>query len=99
MTRTEDIKSSHNLSFEQLGLKKEIIKAAVNAFHWKNPSPIQEKLIPIALDKKNVIARSKNGTGKTGSFILPIMNMIDVADKSTIEGIFSHFYCLAQIFY
>jgi len=87
LTRTEDIKSTHNLSFEQLGLKKEIIKAAVNAFHWKNPSPIQEKLIPIALDKKNVIARSKNGTGKTGSFILPIMNMIDVADKSTIEAL------------
>ena len=40
------------------------------------PSPIQEEAIPIALAGRNVLARAKNGTGKTGAFLIPLLNVI-----------------------
>jgi ATP-dependent RNA helicase DDX6/DHH1 len=35
---------------------------------FERPSPIQEEAIPIALAGRDILARAKNGTGKTGSF-------------------------------
>lgn len=40
---------------------------------YENPSPIQEETIPLALENKNIIARAKNGTGKTASYSIPII--------------------------
>ena len=42
---------------------------------------MQEEVIPIALTGKDVIARAKNGTGKTGSFVIPILEQIDFSQK------------------
>ena len=36
---------------------------------WENPSPIQEESIPVALVGRDILARAKNGTGKTGAFL------------------------------
>ena len=44
---------------------------------YESPSPVQEEVIPDALQKKNIIARAKNGTGKTGSFVIPILQLIN----------------------
>jgi len=41
---------------------------------FDKPSPIQEETLPCALAKKNIIAKAKNGTGKTGAFIIPILD-------------------------
>jgi len=43
---------------------------------FRNATPIQEQAIPIILDKKDLIACAQTGTGKTGAYLLPIMNMI-----------------------
>ena len=43
---------------------------------YDTPSPVQEEVIPAALERKNIIARAKNGTGKTGSFVIPILQLI-----------------------
>ena len=48
---------------------------------YEAPSPVQEEVIPVALNKKDIIARAKNGTGKTGSFVIPILNLIDTIPK------------------
>jgi ATP-dependent RNA helicase DDX6/DHH1 len=48
---------------------------------YEAPSPVQEEVIPVALNKKDIIARAKNGTGKTGSFVIPILNLIDTNPK------------------
>lgn len=40
---------------------------------FENPSPIQEETIPIALGGKNIIARAKNGTGKTAAYSIPLI--------------------------
>jgi ATP-dependent RNA helicase DDX6/DHH1 len=39
---------------------------------WESPSPIQEASIPIALTGRDILARAKNGTGKTGAYTIPI---------------------------
>uniref|UniRef100_K1PXD4 Putative ATP-dependent RNA helicase DDX6 n=1 Tax=Magallana gigas TaxID=29159 RepID=K1PXD4_MAGGI len=44
---------------------------------WEKPSPIQEASIPIALTGRDVLARAKNGTGKTGAYTIPILEKAD----------------------
>lgn len=43
---------------------------------WEKPSPIQEASIPIALSGKDVLARAKNGTGKTGAYCIPVLEQV-----------------------
>lgn len=44
---------------------------------WEKPSPIQEASIPIALTGRDILARAKNGTGKTGAYAIPILERAD----------------------
>ena len=43
------------------------------------PSPIQEEAIPNALESKNIIAKAKNGTGKTAAYGIPLCEKIDTS--------------------
>jgi superfamily II DNA/RNA helicase len=52
---------------------------------WEKPSPIQEASIPIALSGRDILARAKNGTGKTGAYTIPILEQIDTS-KNVIQG-------------
>ena len=45
---------------------------------YEFPSPIQEEAIPAALENKNIIAKAKNGTGKTAAYGIPLCQKIDV---------------------
>lgn len=45
------------------------------------PTPIQEESIPLITSRKSIIARAKNGTGKTGGFLIPLLNEIDETSK------------------
>ncbi|QKE28487.1 DEAD-box ATP-dependent RNA helicase [Arcobacter acticola] len=62
------------MSFSHLGLSLEINKA-LNENAYKIPSKIQEKVIPLILEKKDVMARAQTGSGKTASFVLPILQL------------------------
>jgi hypothetical protein len=44
---------------------------------FEKPSPIQEESIPIALTGRDVLARAKNGTGKTAAFCIPVLEKVD----------------------
>ena len=52
---------------------------------YENPSPIQEESIPVALAGRDVIARAKNGTGKTAAYLIPILEKVN-PDLSHIQG-------------
>jgi hypothetical protein len=52
---------------------------------FEKPSPIQEESIPIALTGRDILARAKNGTGKTAAFSIPVLEKIDTA-KPEIQG-------------
>lgn len=44
---------------------------------FEKPSPIQEESIPVALAGRDVLARAKNGTGKTAAFVIPALQKIN----------------------
>ncbi|MEL6134966.1 MAG: DEAD/DEAH box helicase, partial [Bacteroidota bacterium] len=43
---------------------------------YENPTPIQQKAIPVALNRKDILASAQTGTGKTAAFSLPILNAL-----------------------
>ncbi|MEZ9338416.1 DEAD/DEAH box helicase [Vibrio splendidus] len=63
------------MPFSKLGLSSPIVKAVAKQ-GYKKPTSIQEKAIPIVLSGKNLIAAAQTGTGKTASFVLPILEML-----------------------
>ncbi|MGL5110684.1 MAG: DEAD/DEAH box helicase, partial [Vibrio ordalii] len=63
------------MPFSNLGLSDPILKA-VHELGYSAPTPIQEQAIPAILTGKNVIAAAQTGTGKTASFVLPILQML-----------------------
>jgi ATP-dependent RNA helicase DDX6/DHH1 len=73
------VKGDH---FENYKLDEEILKGIYEK-GYETPSPVQEEVIPEALLGKNIIARAKNGTGKTGSFVIPILQLIKTDKKKT----------------
>ncbi len=56
---------------------KDYINEGLASIGFKVPTEIQEEVIPKALDKVNIIGKSKTGTGKTHAFILPMLQMLD----------------------
>ena len=58
---------------------------------FERPSPIQEECIPIALTGSDILARAKNGTGKTAAFCIPALEKID-QDNDVIQGLTSFTY-------
>ena len=81
--QTEDVTATKGHDFEDYYLKKELLMGIFEK-GFERPSPIQEEAIPIILTGKDVLARAKNGTGKTGSFIIPCLEKVD-ASKNEIQ--------------
>lgn len=48
---------------------------------YQTPTPIQEMAIPLILEGKDLIACAQTGTGKTASYLLPVLNKIALADE------------------
>lgn len=63
-----------------MNLRRELLMGIFEA-GFEKPSPIQEEAIPTALTKRDVLARAKNGTGKTAAFVIPSLQQIDVNKK------------------
>lgn len=84
--KTEDVMPVLKIEFEEMGLKRELLKG-IHGLGWEHPSPIQERSIPPALKQNvDILARAKNGTGKTGSYLIPILQKIDTS-KETIQAL------------
>lgn len=69
------------MTFSELGLDANLIKAT-DALGFVNPTPIQEKAIPVLLSgTKDLIGLAQTGTGKTAAFGLPLLQLIEAAQK------------------
>ncbi|WP_163192394.1 DEAD/DEAH box helicase [Clostridium thermarum] len=66
--------------FDTLGLNNALI-TALKKSGITEPTEIQSKVIPVALDNKDIIGQSKTGTGKTLAYLLPLFNKIDTAKR------------------
>lgn len=68
------------MPFSTLGLPQYLLQALEeNNLH--NPTPIQQQAIPAILDKKDVLGIAKTGSGKTASFVLPILANLENQPK------------------
>ncbi|MEJ5019233.1 DEAD/DEAH box helicase [Ochrobactrum vermis] len=63
-------------TFAELGLSPKVL-AAVEAAGYTAPTPIQAGAIPPALERKDVLGIAQTGTGKTASFVLPMLTLLE----------------------
>lgn len=80
----QDVTDTKGNEFEDYCLHRELLMGIFEK-GWEKPSPIQEASIPIALAGRDILARAKNGTGKTGAYAIPVLEQIQV-DKNQVQG-------------
>src|SRR5215475_13044251 len=64
------------MPFSHLGLSAKVL-AAVKKAGYPNPTPIQEQAIPHVLARRDIIGIAQTGTGKTASFVLPMLTLLE----------------------
>lgn len=79
-----DVTATKGNDFEDYFLKRELLMGIFEK-GFEKPSPIQEESIPIALVGRDVLARAKNGTGKTAAFCIPVLEKVDTS-RNAIQG-------------
>ena len=80
----QDVTATKGNEFEDYFLKRDLLRGIYEK-GFEKPSPIQEESIPIALTGSDILARAKNGTGKTGAFCIPTLEKID-PENNVIQG-------------
>lgn len=66
----------NNTKFDRYEFKPFIIDA-IKELGFREPTEIQERIIPLVLKEESTIGQSQTGTGKTHAYILPILQKID----------------------
>lgn len=69
------------MSFNDLGLSKEIL-STIEGLGYKDPTEIQSRVIPLILQKKDLLGKAQTGTGKTASFMLPTLQLLHLQKKN-----------------
>ncbi len=64
------------MSFKSLGLSDALLKA-ISKKGYETPSAIQQKAIPLILERKDVLASAQTGSGKTAGFALPMIQILN----------------------
>lgn len=80
----QDVLGTKGNEFEDYFLKRELLMGIYEK-GFEKPSPIQEESIPISLTGRDILARAKNGTGKTAAFCIPVLEKLDTS-KNVIQG-------------
>ena len=65
-----------NINFKDYKLSNEILKS-LNMLNYKTPTKVQQEVIPVALENKDVLVKSQTGSGKTATFAIPICELVD----------------------
>ena len=61
-------------AFEEMGVMPELIRA-VEEQGWLLPTPVQQEAVPLVLGGGDVLAAAETGSGKTGAFALPVLQI------------------------
>ncbi|MDR1460999.1 MAG: DEAD/DEAH box helicase [Campylobacteraceae bacterium] len=67
-------------TFENFGLHEQVLRAVKEA-GFREPSPIQQEIIPLIIEGRDVVGQAQTGTGKTAAFSLPAISMINPDEK------------------
>ena len=71
--------------FKDLGLIEPLL-TALQKEGYTSPTPIQQKAIPVLLDRKDLLACAQTGTGKTAAFALPLLQLLFNEKHNTRPG-------------
>lgn len=63
------------MTFKELNVIEPLLKA-LDQKGYQNPTPIQQKAIPLVLTKQDLLGLAQTGTGKTAAFALPILQLL-----------------------
>ncbi|MDZ7715025.1 MAG: DEAD/DEAH box helicase [Balneolaceae bacterium] len=74
------------MSFTQFDLSPSLIQGLKDS-QFESPTPIQEKSIPLILEGEDLIGAAQTGTGKTGAFVIPLMEKILQGDRSHTQAL------------
>lgn len=69
------------INFRDFNLSKEIV-SVLDKLGYKEPSKVQQKTIPLALQERDIIVKSQTGSGKTASFGIPICEKVELEERS-----------------
>jgi ATP-dependent RNA helicase DeaD len=69
------------MKFTELQINEKL-KKGLESIGFEEMMPIQEQTIPVILSGKNIIGEAETGTGKTASFVVPLLNNIDFQSKN-----------------
>ncbi|MBF8982063.1 DEAD/DEAH box helicase [Lutibacter sp. B2] len=72
----------HKMNFRDFGLDKEILKA-LEKLEYEMPTAVQQQVIPFVLENRDIIVKSKTGSGKTASFAIPICEKIELEQRNS----------------
>ncbi|MFF2754118.1 DEAD/DEAH box helicase [Psychrobacillus sp. NPDC058041] len=64
------------MHFKELNLDEKILRA-IEQLGYTEPTEVQQKVIPVALQKQDILVKSKTGSGKTASFATPLCELVD----------------------
>ncbi|XP_061657466.1 probable ATP-dependent RNA helicase DDX56 [Syngnathoides biaculeatus] len=76
--------ADERLQFHEMGLDDRLLKAVAD-LGWSQPTLIQEKAIPLALEGKDLLARARTGSGKTAAYAVPVIQRILTSKQSVRE--------------
>ncbi|XP_075996071.1 putative ATP-dependent RNA helicase DDX56, partial [Genypterus blacodes] len=76
--------AADRLHFHEMGLDDRVLKAVAD-LGWSQPTLIQEKAIPLALEGKDLLARARTGSGKTAAYAIPLIQRILASKQSVRE--------------
>lgn len=71
--------------FENFNLSEETLKSIAEK-GYKNPTPIQERAIPVLLEGYDLVGQAQTGTGKTAAFGIPVVEKVDPT-KGTVQAL------------
>jgi translation initiation factor 4A len=69
-------------NWDDLDINKDLLRG-IYAYGFEKPSPIQKKAIKPMMEKRDLIAQAQSGTGKTGTFSIGALSLVEVNDKTT----------------
>jgi ATP-dependent RNA helicase RhlE len=74
------------LKFSEFNLHPSVFEG-VEAMGFEQPSPVQEQVIPVLIEGRDIIACAQTGTGKTAAYILPLLHHLANKNENKIKGL------------